>query len=485
MWVLIGLLVAAGPLLRGAWDLWAQTLLLIGVIGGASFWLCWRVASGQVPAFSGRVLLWTAGLALLGGAAAFFGPVWAYAAPEWRWRLAGLWVFAALSVVSDADRERIDASIHAAAWVLVILVLWQGFVEGQARPPGSMPKENIFAGTCLFLLPLAAKRRDGLLLGVLLMVMLWSRSVGAWLALACAWLVIGVHRAPTRRLGLVLAVVCAAAVLGKFRDVAVLDRVRWWGAAWGMFLQRPWTGYGPGAFAYVMPAFSPPGEVSSLYAHQSALESLAETGLFHTLLFFGGAAALLARGRTHRTFGALAVLIQSMWDVTLSIPANAWLFSYFAGSSIRPSTRLVEVPPRWRMPLVLLILGSGTVLSGRVWSGWQADRLRAMAAAELAGPGELSAVDDARRLLERSAALEDHPEARRLLAEVELKTAGPGAAAGLAAAAGHLERSVELNPFRPSTWQALEAVYRGLGKDESALDARRRGGVFCPSLRPR
>ncbi|MBI4676328.1 MAG: O-antigen ligase family protein [Elusimicrobia bacterium] len=487
MWVLIGLLVAIGPLLRGAWDLWAQTLLLIAVIAGSSLWLAAGIVSGRVPALRGRVLLWAGALAGLGAVCAAASPLAATSVPEWRWRLAGLWVFAVLPAVSEDERDRIDIAIRAAAWALVLLVFWQKFVEGQGRPPGSLLKENVFAGTCLLFLPLAWKARDYFLLAALLLAMVWSRSVGAWLALAAAGAALGARPA-ARRLGLVAAAVCAAVVLAKFRDAAVLDRLRWWGAAWGMFLDRPWTGYGPGAFAYVLPAFSPGAEVSSLYAHQSVIESLAETGWLHTLLLFAGFGVFLRAGRTHRTFGAAAVLVQSMWDLTLSIPANLWLFSYYAGSSLRPASRWVAVPRDWRLPSVLLVLGLGGILSQRVWSTWQADRLRTMASARLSEARVPGDIDGARRLLERSAALVDHAETRRLLAETELGSGGtawaegPGAE-GMAAAAGHLERAAELNPYRPSTWAALEVVYRGLGREDAARDARSRGVAFCAKLK--
>ena len=134
MWVLIGLLVAVGPLLRGAWDLWAQTLLLAVVVAGTALWLSARIAGGQVPEPPWRVLLWAGALAFLGWLAAWAGPLAAYARPEWRWRLAGLWVFVMLAAVSEDDRDRVAAAIHAAAWALVLLIFWQGIMAGLPWP---------------------------------------------------------------------------------------------------------------------------------------------------------------------------------------------------------------------------------------------------------------------------------------------------------------------------------------------------------------
>ncbi|MBI5625295.1 MAG: O-antigen ligase family protein [Elusimicrobia bacterium] len=480
MWVLIAILVAAGPLLRGAWDLWAQTLLLLIAAAGTSVWLCAKVASGQVPAIPRTVLLWVGGLALLGGVAVGASPVAAYAAPEWHWRLGGLWVFAVVAGVSDEDRGRVDAAAHAAAWALVLVVAWQLLAEGRARPPASLLKENIFAGACLLLLPLAVQRRDYVLTAALAAAMLWTRSVGVWLALALAG-ILARPRGTSRALAIGLALVCAAAALAKFRAPAALDRFAWWGAAWRMFLEQPWTGWGPGAFAYLAPVFSKGGQVFTLYAHQSVLESLAETGFGYTVLLCGGLAWMLWAGRSWRTFGAAAVLLQSCWDLTLSIPAVYWLFCFCAGSSIRPAPRQVEVPRALRLPAIVLILGAGALLSKGLWDVWQADRLRVMARALLEDPPSPGRTRAAADLLAESIGLQDHPDSRILLAEAGLGLgAGPGA---LAEAAGELETAAGLNPYRAGTWKGLETVYRGLGDETAAADALRRGAAFCPSLR--
>ncbi|MBI5882735.1 MAG: hypothetical protein HZB91_06480 [Elusimicrobia bacterium] len=340
MWALIGLLAAAGPLLRGAVDLWAQTLLLAAVTAGTALWLSARIAGGQVPAPQWGVLAWAGALAFLGWLAAGAGPLAAYGLAEWRWRLGGLWVFVTLAAVSEDGRDRVDAAIHAAAWALVLLIFWQGFMEGRGRPSDGVLKEYVFSGAGLFFLPLAARRRDYLLLSALLAGMLWNGSGAAWLALALALLALRPRQKTSRVLSGALAAVCAAAFVVKLGDPAVQA-------------QRPWTGWGPGAFAQLL-----------------------------TLLFFGGSGFFLLAGRTHRTFGAMAVFIQSLWCPTLSIPANFWLFSYCAGSSIKPVSRLIEVPPRWRLPAIILVLGSGALLSTGLWDAWQADRLRAMAAAD-------------------------------------------------------------------------------------------------------
>ncbi|MBI5209517.1 MAG: O-antigen ligase family protein [Elusimicrobia bacterium] len=474
--ILLCLLVAAGPLLRGSWDLWAQTLLLTVLAAGSSLWLAGRVLVGHVPLPSGRVALWACLLAALGGWSAYASPVAVYAVPEWRWRLAGLWVFVALTLVQDDDRAVIDGAIRAAAWVLLLLVLHQRLFGGEGRPPGSLLKENVFAGACLLFLPVAFQKRDYALTAGLLLAMLWTRSVGAWLALGLGLALFRPGRA-ARWLGAAVAAVCLAAALFKLRDPAVMDRLRWWSAAGRMFLDRPWTGFGPGAFAYVAPAFSTGDGVKTLYAHQVVLETLAECGWLYGAAWFAGIAALL-RGRDRpKAFGALTVLIQSMWDITLSIPACFWMFCYFAGSAVRESGGGVNVLARHRLPAAFLALALGWGVSTTVWSVWEADRVRAMAAEALssgAGPAGAGA------LLSRSIALSDHPESRRMAAEVALRLSPEGSREGLLAAAAELERAARLDPYRRSTWTSLELMYRGLGMGGEAARASREGGRFRP-----
>ena len=217
--LLIALLVAAGPLLRGAWDLWAQSALFLTVTAGFALWLIGRLAVGFLPIPSRRNLAWTAGLAAAACLSAFFSPVPSFAFPAWRALLLGLWIFPAIAVLSKDERAAVDQAVRASAWVLVLLAFYQHYHEGIPRPPASLLNQNVFAGTVLLLLPLAVQREDWALCAGLVFTLIWARSVGAWLGLAGALML-------TRRqvgvfgywLGASLGVGCAVAFYAKIQS---------------------------------------------------------------------------------------------------------------------------------------------------------------------------------------------------------------------------------------------------------------------------
>jgi tetratricopeptide (TPR) repeat protein len=485
--LLIGLLVAAGPLLNGSWDLWAQSLIALSLVFGTAAWLCGRLLIGYVPLPSNRTLAWAVSLAALAWVSAVSSPLAAYTVPAWRAVAASLWIFPALAVVSKDKRGAIDQAVRAASWALVLLAVYQRLQFGVERPYASLLNQNVFAGTILMLLPLAAQRRDWLLSATLVLCLWWTRSVGAWLGLAAALVL-------TRRAGpagvwsgAAVGFICLVALYAKLQTPEVNDRLRWWASAWEMIKARPLLGFGPGSYAYALPAHQSPG-LGSLFAHQHILELAAELGLPFALAWLAAVARWLRHGGPHKRFGAVAILVQSLWDYALSIPANLWLFSYLTASSIPETSRGVNVPARWKLPACAAALLLAAAGGFAVERHWRADRLRA-AASELLYEGsrdgrlvprpvlEAETARKALELLESSAEIADHPETARLSAEVELLL---GRDQGrLLAAAGHLERAAALNPYRPSTYGALENLYRRLERPDLAEDAVRRCGALC------
>ena len=88
------------------------------------------------------------------------------------------------------------------------------------------------------------------------------------------------------------------------------------------------------------------------------------------LIWTFGVLRCLKRGSPHKRFAALAVLVQSLWDYSLSIPGNLWLFSYCAASTVPESSRAVNVPSRWKLPACLLVLGVAGVACRFLWLRW-------------------------------------------------------------------------------------------------------------------
>ncbi|OGR88263.1 MAG: hypothetical protein A3J74_01540 [Elusimicrobia bacterium RIFCSPHIGHO2_02_FULL_57_9] len=477
--VLVGLLVAVGPLLRGSWDLWAQSLLFMAVVSGFCLWLIGRFAIGYMPLPSQRILAWTAVLAVLSWAALSLSPLPIYAAPAWRNLLLGLWIFAIIPIVSKDERAAIDEAIRVCAWILVLLAFYQRYYE-HSEPVSALLNRNVFAGTALLLLPLSVQKRDWVLGFALILILFWSRSVGAWLGLAGALMLTRRDRGPvTYWIGAAIGFICLVVIYGKLQSPEVLHRWQWWAAAARMAAARPGFGFGPGTFAYVLPAFQEPGRnLSSLYAHQHFLETAAEYGVVFTLAWCLGLAHFLRRGGAHKRFGALAILIQSLWDYPLSIPANFWLFCYFAASSTPQTSRGVNIAARLKIIYGVLAVALSGGISYMTWQRWEADRLKVRGVelfTEGAPPFESAA------FFARSLRLVDDPETERFAAEIELRQVGEGK--NLHSALAHLERAAALNPYRASTWVALERLHRRMNNPEAANERRRLGAKFCPVLR--
>jgi O-antigen ligase len=81
-------------------------------------------------------------------------------------------------------------------------------------------------------------------------------------------------------LTLLLGILIAAGLSGRWKDVVDPDRLAMWTAAWQMALDAPWVGAGPGAYGLRFPYWA--------HAHSDVLELLADTGLA------GGAALMVA-----------------------------------------------------------------------------------------------------------------------------------------------------------------------------------------------
>lgn len=470
---LVGLQVAGGLLLRGAWDLWAQSLVLIVVLLGAATWTAAGAARGRIPLPSPRPAAWAAALALLSLASALAAPARAYALPAWAWAAAGLWLVPAATLLSARDRVRVEQAVRAVAWAAVLLAVHQRF-HGQPRPTAMFPNQNVFAGAILLLLPFAVRREDPLLSAGLLVCLWWTRSVGAWLGLSVALVL---HRRAVGAfafwVGAVAGFAGLVAAYAKLQSPEVLHRWEWWEAAWRMSRSAPLLGVGPGTFAYALPSFAPTRpDLASLYAHQHILETVAERGWPYLFVWVSGLAALLRRSEPGKRFGPVAALAHGLVDYPLSVPGVFWLFCLSAAWSLPESESAVAVPSRRKLPAIVLASALALAAVHRVGSDWAADRLRARA---FAG-ADLSPAE-AERLLAASEELRPHPEAARARAELAL------AASDARAAAERLESAVALDPYRASNWNLLAEAYRRLGRPADAAAARARGARTCPGLR--
>ncbi len=449
---LVGSVVASGLLLRGAWDLWAQSLVLLGLLTASAAWLCAGVASGGLPRPDSKQFYGAAALVALSALSARLSPVPAYSIPAWSAAAVGLALFPFISVLDSEGRARVESILRAAGWVLVLLAAHQR-IHGDIRPAATFLNQNAFAGAILLLLPVAARADDWALSGLLLLCLWWTRSVGAWLGLSVALIL---HR---RAVGVVAFWLGSAsgfiglvAAYAKLQSPDVMHRVEWWKAAWRMAMDAPWLGLGPGAYAYALPSYvARRPELSSLFAHQYFLETAAERGWPYLLLWAAGLIYLLKSAPAGRRFGPVAALIHGLFDYALSVPGVFWLFCASTALAAPDSGRSVNVPLRWRPILCAVILAVAAGSGAAVWRDWSADRLRAQGIASIR-EGRLA---EAETRLAASEGLSPHPEAARLRAELILTRGGSEEEAAVL-----LRRAIALDPYRASNRALLDGLQR-------------------------
>ncbi len=155
--------------------------------------------------------------------------------------------------------------------------------------------------------------------------------------------------------GLILAVslyVGLEATVGRFADDNLLQdgRPQYWSSVLRMAGDSPFLGTGWGTFAAVYPVYETvPLEGRLLHAHNDYLEALAELGVVGFVLLLGLILVPAARafktwsGRRHPGIKGLgmggfvavaALLVHSLTDFNLHIPANAVLFSVILGLTL-------------------------------------------------------------------------------------------------------------------------------------------------------
>ena len=166
-------------------------------------------------------------------------------------------------------------------------------------------------------------------------------------------------------------------------DILEVGRLHFWKDSLRMIADRPWFGWGLGAFRDAYPRYQSV-EVANYFvthAHNDYLELTAEMGLTGMLAALLCATALFVFAlkklsslpdsrRQSIGFGALsacfAVLIHSVTDFNLHIPSNALLFAVCAAMGLasaapgnggeKPPGINISIPKRWKLPACLATL---------------------------------------------------------------------------------------------------------------------------------
>lgn len=305
-----------------------------------------RVFVGYATLPSKRSLIWAAGLAGLAGLSAGLSPVEESETGAWVvWN--ALWIFPVISFVSKDQRTAIDDALRCAAWILMVLAFYQRWALGEAAPASALPSAQAYAAACLLLIPIALEREDWLLSCGLLVTLIWSGSVGAWLGFFTAFVLLSPWTAGIRLYaGLSGLALCMISLYGRLESTDFMERARLWTEAAGLIRARPLLGFGPGSWGAEAPAAYP-------------LTAAAEFGIPFALAWFAGLWKGVSEGGSYKRFGIIAVLTHALWDPVLSAPAVFWLLAYCAASSIPEGSEGFEIPARWRIPVGAGIAGTG------------------------------------------------------------------------------------------------------------------------------
>jgi tetratricopeptide (TPR) repeat protein len=230
-------------------------------------------------------------------------------------------------------------------------------------------------------------------------------------------------------------------------------------------LSRPLTGSGLGAFADAFPEFKRGhGELRTTHAESDVLELLAEAGLAGVLLTAWLASAVVRgfRNRQERSrdvarnslaAGALAavgaLLVHSLFDFNLRLPANALVFASLLGLAAAPREEL----PGWGGRKASLAVGAMALLLSAA-AGWRAlgalQLERALSAS--AAPARIAALD---AVLARHATLDAGFRARGLAWRDWPDRAAGAALPRRMRAERDLRQALELRPRWGEVWSEL------------------------------
>lgn len=140
-------------------------------------------------------------------------------------------------------------------------------------------------------------------------------------------------------------------VTEKGKETSFNSRLVIWGGVAEMIEAHPLHGTGPGTFSTIFTQYQPPGFMSRYFmAHNDYLQFTSEVGILLIPIIVWMIIALyrkgfkklknpsrLVRGATLGAMtGVTAILIHSMVDFNLHIPANALLFTVLAAIVVAP-----------------------------------------------------------------------------------------------------------------------------------------------------
>ncbi|OGR42993.1 MAG: hypothetical protein A2X35_04525 [Elusimicrobia bacterium GWA2_61_42] len=465
--------LALSPLLQAVFDLPLQLAFQQAVLLACLAWLFLGLKTRGVPAglFAPRFYpLW--GAAALTLASLVCSPFRGQIFNEWGNYAAGLLIFLFASFLNKEERAKTDLAVSAGAWLVFGFSVLQVFVLKNFgdRPP--LTNLNALALYAVMMVPLALGRRAWPLAGAMIILVVWTQSLGAALAGLTAAGFYAAHRlkgGELRENAWLMTALGALALLVLYllQADSVAGRLAWWRSAWEMFSARPLAGFGHASFSWAQSAFQAGGAFRehAIYAHNYYLEFLAENGLPAAALWFWLLLSAARRKTGLARYSVIAALAHSLVDFGLSVPANFWLFCYLlsseapAGEAVRPSRRYLAAA------LALAVLLEAALLGlGRQSLAFEKARGRALAAAVRgsAARAEAELLPALESKLFRAPALE-------FLGRVNLTARDAGFTSAV-----YFEMALLENRYSPSAWGALRRIYSVPGREKQAAGLERR-----------
>ena len=467
------------PLLQAVFDLPLQLAFQQAALLAFLAWLFLSSRAGALPdIFAGKFrLLWCA--AAFSFLSLLLSPFKGYIFNEWGNYAAGLLIYIYSSFLGGKERRKIDGAVVAGAWLVMALSLAQAFIlqDFTRHPP--FTNLNALALYAVMIFPLALERRSWALAAAMSILVIWTQSLGAVLAgLAGAGYysyskIKSGERAENKWiLALLLALVIPMFYMLQADSMA--GRLTWWKSAWEMFASRPLTGFGYAAYTWAQAGFQAPGvfREHAIYAHNYYLEFLAENGVFAAAAWFCFLAGAVRSRKGLVKYAVIAVLVHSVMDFGLSVPADLWLFCYLLAEPPQENAAVKPARAYAMLAIIVVLLEAAVLLLDAKSIAFERARRDALAASSGGDPAgaEAQLGPYLGNRLFREPALE-------FLGRLNMaKEAGPDK--GFSSAV-YYEMALLENPYSPEAWRALERIYSAPGLERAAAGlAARKAEVY-------
>jgi O-antigen ligase len=466
--------LALAPVLQAVFDLPLQLAFQRAVLAGCLAWLFLGLRTRGFP----RGLLekrfyplWAAAaLSLISLIASpFRGSVF----NEWGNYAAGLLIFVFASFLDAADRAKAVRAMLWGAWLVFGFSLFQAFALGTFASHPPLTNLNALALYAVMVIPAALGAGMWPLAGAMIILMVWTQSVGAALAALAAAGFYAAGRLKGKELKenawlLAALAALAAGALYLLQADSVAGRLAWWKSAWDMFAARPVNGFGQASFTWAQAMFQGSGAFRehAIYAHNYYLEYLAENGFPAALAWFW-LLFTAARARSGLiNYSVIAALAHSFVDFGLSVPANFWVFCFLLSS---PAEAEGAVPSRGAAARALgLALPLAAALVSLDLRSLAYERARGRALDDASSGAAALAEAELRPAL---AAKLFRAPALEFLGRLNLAVPGREFPAAV-----YYEEALLENRYSAESWRALKKIYAAPGRERDAagLESRRR-----------